>query len=59
MIKMITTNGQTQYGISEFVIDSPEDLNEMPLKCGMGSTAICIETGAVYMKNSNGEWKEI
>ena len=59
MVKLISTNGQIQYGISEFAIDSPEDLKDMPLKCDMGSAAICINTGTVYMKNSNGEWKEI
>lgn len=57
--KLIATNGQPQYGISEFVIDSPDDLEKLPKNCTMGSSALCLEDGTVYMKNSSGEWKEI
>ena len=56
---MISTNGQVQYNISEFVIDSPDDLETLPKKCAQGSTALCIEDGSVYVKNSKGEWKEV
>ena len=58
-IKMISTNGQVQYGVSEFVIDSPEDLKNLPAKSDMGSAALCLSNGVLYMKNSSGEWKEI
>lgn len=58
-IKMISTNGQTQYGVDEFVIDSPDDLKKLPSRSQMGSAALCIENGNVYMKNSQGEWKEV
>jgi hypothetical protein len=54
----ISTNGQVQYGISEFVVDSPEDIQKLPL-CGMGSSVICLSNGNVYMKNSSGEWIEL
>lgn len=57
--KMISTNGQVQYGVDEFVIDSSADLENLPTKSQMGSVALCIETGAVYMKDSNGNWEEI
>ena len=30
---MTSTNGQIQYNISEFVIDSPDDLEKLPKKC--------------------------
>ena len=30
---MISTNGQVQYNVSEFVIDSPDDLESLPKKC--------------------------
>ena len=30
--KMISTNGQVQYGVDEYVIDSPEDLEKLPKK---------------------------
>ena len=58
-IKMISTNGQIQYGVDEFVIDSPDDLKKLPSRSQMGSAALCLENGTVYMKNSQGEWKEV
>ena len=59
---MTSTNGQIQYNISEFVIDSPDDLEKLPKKCAQGSIALCTDgeyAGSVYVKNSTGEWKEI
>ena len=57
--QMISTNGQTQYGIDEYVIDSPDDLETLPLRSKMGSTALCLSDGSVYVKDSKGQWKEI
>ena len=54
----ISTNGQVQYGIFEFVVDSPEDIQKLP-HCAMGSSVICLSDGSVYMKNSSGEWVEL
>lgn len=54
----MATNGQIQYGITEFVIDSPEDLEKLP-RCLMGSSALCLSNGNVYMKDSTGKWVEI
>lgn len=56
---MIATNGQTQYGVDEFVIDSPDDLDKLPSRSKQGSVALDISTGDVYMKNSSGEWLAI
>lgn len=54
----LSTNGQVQYGITEFVIDSPEDLKKLP-RCLMGSSALCLSNGNVYMKDGTGKWVEI
>lgn len=54
----LSTNGQVQYGITEFVIDSPEDLEKLP-RCLMGSSALCLSNGNVYMKDGTGKWVEI
>lgn len=59
MIKLMSTNGQIQYDHDEWVIDEEKDLKLLPKKSGMGSVAIVISTGKVYMKDSSGEWKEI
>lgn len=55
-IKLISTNGQVQYDVNEFVIDLPEELQKLPPKSSAGSVAICTSNGEVYMKNGKGEW---
>lgn len=58
MYKLITANGETSYGINEYVVDTPEDIESLP-RCDMGSIAFVISTATVYMKNSEGNWVEI
>lgn len=41
----------------EYVIDTPEDVINLPTVCGWGSMALCISTGDLYILNSNKEWK--
>lgn len=55
-VNMISTNGQIQYNVNEYVIDTPDDLKKLPISCAMGSTAICTSTGDVYIKNGSGKW---
>ena len=57
--KLMSTNGQVQYNIDEFVIDTPEDLKKLPKRSAMGSVALCLSNGAVYIKDSKGDWKEV
>lgn len=57
--KMISTNGQVQYNVDEYVVDTPEDLKKLPTRSAMGSAAVCLSTGDVYIKDGNGEWKVI
>lgn len=58
---LLETNGQIQYGVNVFAIDSPDDLANLPRTSKMGSAALCLDDDEikVYMKNSKGEWKEI
>lgn len=58
-IKMIATNGQVQYNVDEFVIDSPDELKKLPNRSAPGSVAICTSNGEVYMKNGSGQWVEM
>ena len=57
--KLVSTNGQVQYGIDEFFIDNKDDLEKLPKRSSMGSQALCLADGTVYIKNSAGEWVEI
>lgn len=52
-------SGHTTYGLKTYVLDTPEDMDNLPVDDPMGSAAFVISTGAVYMLNSNGEWKEV
>lgn len=54
--KLISTNGQIQYNVDEYVIDSPDDLKNLPKKSAQGSAAICTSTGDVYIKDGTGKW---
>ena len=55
--KKTSTNGQVQYNVDEYFIDTPDDLQNLPKTSVMGSLAICLSNGEVYAKNSAGEWK--
>lgn len=55
-VNKISTNGQIQYNVDEYVIDSPDEINKLSQKSVPGSVAIYTSTGDVYMKNGSGEW---
>ena len=59
MIKLISQNGEKVYDIYEYVCDTPEDIEKLSKKCGMGSTCIIISTSEVYMLNSSKEWVKL
>ena len=56
MIQLVVANGNTAYGIYKFLIDSIEDLKDLPPRAKMGSEAIIISTNETYVKNGNGQW---
>lgn len=58
MYKIMANDGDTSYGIKEYVCDTPEDIQNLPLS-NMGSTCIVISTGEVYMINSKKEWVKL
>lgn len=59
MFKLISSNGEVQYDVNEFACDTPADIAKLPVSCAMGSTAIIISTGEVYMLNSKREWVKL
>jgi len=59
MYGLISHDGNPAYGLKEFVVDTPEDIKNLPINALMGSTALVISTGEVYMINSKGEWKKL
>ena len=59
MINLLSQSDNQAYGIKEYVLDEPADLDNLPVTDKMGSTAFIISTSQVYMINSKGEWKEV
>lgn len=60
MYSVISNDGDTMYGVNEYVCDSVDDLLVLP-RCAPGSVAIILEKDnpSIYMKNSQGEWVKL
>ena len=59
MINLYKQDGDTLYGIKEFILDSAEDVANLPTnipKIRVGSTALVISSGDLYMLNGDGKW---
>lgn len=58
MISIISNSGHVAHGIKEFVLDTQDDLENLPVDIQAGSKAYIIETGISYILNSQGEWSQ-
>lgn len=56
MVNVGSIAGKEVKGLTEFYLDDPSDVKDLPTNCAVGSTAICMATGDVYMMNSRKEW---
>lgn len=56
---ILSQSGHTAYGIKEFVVDADEDIENLPIDIPMGSAALSIESGNIFILNSKDEWKLI
>lgn len=56
MYNTLSRDGDTEYGINEYVCDEEADLYLLP-NCKMGSQALVLENSSVYIKDGNGVWK--
>lgn len=59
MVSILDQHGNTSYGVMTFTVDTPAELSSIPTNCAIGSAAIVISTGSVYMLNGRKEWVEI
>ena len=55
----LSQSGHTGYGIKEFVVYTDEDIKTLPIDVPMGSAALVIDSGNVYMMDSQDEWKPL
>ena len=58
MVSIISNSGHVAHGIKEFVLDTQDDLENLPVDIQAGSKAYIIETGISYILNSQGEWSQ-
>ena len=56
MINLYKQDGETLYGIKEFILDSEDDLSKLPTSIRSGSSALVIPTGAVYFLSGEKKW---
>lgn len=54
--KIISSNNSNM--VKTYTIDTENDIVSLPTNF-LGSSAICISTGSVYMLNTEGVWKKI
>lgn len=55
----ISQSGHAAYGIKEFVVDTPDDIEKLPVDVPMGSAALVISTGEVYILGSHDNWEPL
>ena len=49
-------DGEVLYGIKEFLIDSEEDLKKLPKNIRIGSSALNISSGELFILNGEKKW---
>jgi hypothetical protein len=61
MYFMKKNDDDTARGVSEYICDSVEDLENLPPRCAPGSVAIVLTPGdmAIYMKSPEGKWVKL
>ena len=58
-IGRLSQSGHITYGLTNFVVDSEDDKNDIPIEIPMGCKCFVIETSKNYMINSKGQWIEL
>lgn len=59
MITVGSMGGKEVAKLTEFYLDDPQDVKDLPTDCAVGSTAIVMATAQVFMMNSRKEWVEL
>jgi hypothetical protein len=62
MISIYSQNGEVEYRVTEYTLDSEADLKQLKIigkNAAPGSSAFVIATSEVYMLNNQREWVKI
>lgn len=55
MIQIMSSNGEVQYGVNDYVIDFDSELDQI-VRAEAGSTAYSIESGTTFIKDNFNKW---
>lgn len=56
MFNLYKQDGETLYGIKEFMLDTAADVADLPTNIRPGSTALVIPTSEIYILNGEKQW---
>lgn len=59
MYSLYANDDDILYGIQKYIVDTEEDMENLPNHTRAGSTAFVIETSTTYILNHSKEWKKI
>lgn len=59
MINLYSQNGDVQYNIREYIVDTEDEIANLPKGAAMGSTALVLSTAELFMLDGQGEWVKI
>lgn len=59
MISIASQFGQVSYNVVKLILDTKDDLINLPTGVKPGSTAFVIETSETWMMNSQNQWKQV
>lgn len=53
MISIMKQEDETNYSLSEFIVDAPSDVSSLLIDVAPGSTCLVIDTSDVYIMGNN------
>lgn len=59
MFSIFSNKGKINYGITSYVLDTEEDLKNIPETVLPGSTCYIIDNSTKWIKNHKNEWKKM
>lgn len=56
MVNLYKQDGEILYGVKEYIIDSIDDVKDLPTNVRPGSIAMLVPSGLKYILNGKKEW---
>lgn len=59
MINIMEQSGNPAYGLTQFILDTEDDVASLTPRVAPGSTALVASTGNIYILNNQREWVQL